>query len=54
MEPFDDIQCEESIPEYWEGSPEPDPLTEEELEDQFQRWQEENRIISEEDLEQAR
>jgi len=37
MEPFDDIQCEEMIPEYWEGSPEDAPLSEEDLE----KWSEE-------------
>ena len=45
LEPFDDISCEESIPEYWEGSPEPEPLTAEELEhqahlDSLQRFRE--------------
>jgi len=34
LEPFDDIQCEELIPEHWEGSPEDEPLTEADLEAQ--------------------
>ena len=34
IDPFDDISCEESIPEYWEGSPEPEPLSEADLEAQ--------------------
>jgi len=34
LEPFDDIQCEELIPEHWEDSPEEEPLTEAELEAQ--------------------
>jgi hypothetical protein len=46
LDPFDNIQCEESIPEYWEGSPEPEPLTPEELEDfakvQFNEWMNRN------------
>ena len=65
MDPFDDIQCEEMFedwkhdnsefpPDAFDGIPCDEPLTEKELEDQFQIWQEENRIISEEDVEQAR
>jgi predicted HAD superfamily Cof-like phosphohydrolase len=38
IDPFDDIQCEESIPEHWEGSPEPEPLSEEDLEKQAQEY----------------
>ena len=39
LEPFDDIQCEELIPEHWEGSPEDEPLTEADLEAQSKAHQ---------------
>jgi len=38
IDPMDDIQCEEFVPEFWEGSPEEEPLTQEQLEDQYQQW----------------
>lgn len=34
IEPFDDLQCED----LYAGSPEPEPLTEAELEQQWQDW----------------
>jgi len=42
IDPFDDIQCEELVPEQWEGSPEPEPLSDAELEQQWQGWKKEN------------
>ena len=42
IDPFDEIQCEEFVPEQWEGSPEPEPLTDAELEQQMQEWKKEN------------
>ena len=42
IDPFDDIQCEEFVPEFWEGSPEPEPLTDADLEQQWQGWKKDN------------
>ena len=42
IDPFDDIQCEELVPEQWEGSPEPEPLSDAELGQQWQGWKKEN------------
>lgn len=42
IDPFDDLQCEELVPENWEGSPEPEPLSEADLEQQWQTWKRDN------------
>ena len=38
LDPMDDIQCEELVPEYWEGSPEEEPLSEADMERQAEEY----------------
>lgn len=38
IDPFDDIQCED----LYAGSPEPEPMTDEDLEAHWQNWKKEN------------
>ena len=38
IDPMDDIQCEEFVPEFWEGSPEPEPLSEADMERQAEEY----------------
>lgn len=38
IDPMDDIQCEEFVPEFWEGSPEEEPLSDADLERQAEEY----------------